>query len=164
MANNDRQWIESVSRDLVGQVAPQELPAFGPISDAYFRNPTKVLEGRTSKDEMLGFGIETGVALITPVIIEATKGVISYLKEEVKKSAKTESTNVISRFMKKVFGLFFSSDKETEQRVSELVLTPKQLKRIREIVEAEARRFKIPHDEAVRLSDAMIGRIATSQL
>src|SRR2546428_10797709 len=53
-----RDLIAEMSRDIVADVAPDELPLFRMNSTAYFKNPKKALEAREGQDDTLGLGIE----------------------------------------------------------------------------------------------------------
>src|SRR5256885_10697632 len=81
-AEAQRDLIAEMSRDIVADVAPDELPLFRMNSTAYFKNPKKALESREGQDEALGFGIEAMVPLLTPVIIAVVTEVISNLDRQ----------------------------------------------------------------------------------
>ena len=83
-ASAHTQLITDLSRDIVAQTAPQELPLFRIISEAYFQNPEKTLKAQISKDETLGFGLGEAAALLsTPFVLDAIKEVIKILAGEV---------------------------------------------------------------------------------
>jgi hypothetical protein len=63
------QLATDVARDLVGQLAPEEMPLFRATSEAYLKDPQKVLKEHTGEDEMLGFGTGEVVSLLTPVAL-----------------------------------------------------------------------------------------------
>ncbi len=69
------QIVTDVSRTLVQQIAPQELPLFGATRAAHLKNPRRALRGQTSKDEILGFGGADDVAFLTPIILTAASRV-----------------------------------------------------------------------------------------
>ena len=52
------QLVEEIARDLVGQIAPHELPLFRATSAAYFRRSARSFKTQGARDEMLGFGTE----------------------------------------------------------------------------------------------------------
>ena len=65
-----QQLILEAARDVIAEVAPQELPLVTPISTAYFANPEDTLRRRRSsrsKDKPLGFGVPADATqLLTP--------------------------------------------------------------------------------------------------
>lgn len=68
-----KELIASIARDLIAQTAPQELPLFRTTSEAYFKNPEKMLKGQAGKDEALGFGVmETASAIMASPIVSGT--------------------------------------------------------------------------------------------
>lgn len=69
------QIITDVTRALVQQVAPQELPLFGATRAAHLKKPQRALRGRLNKDEMLGFGGSDDAAFLTPIILAAASRV-----------------------------------------------------------------------------------------
>jgi hypothetical protein len=109
------QLVADLARDLVAQVAPQELPVFRANSAAYFRDPRKALTGHTGKDDMLGFGVGNVVGFLTPVVLSVLTDVVQYLSQEVSKNLQTESAPVIQDAVKRLFKKFRSPDKAQEQ-------------------------------------------------
>ena len=79
----DTQLIIDLSRDLLAQVAPQELPLFRAASQAYQSDPDALSKSGGEKDEMLGFGAGEVAALLTPAVLLITSEVVKFLAEEV---------------------------------------------------------------------------------
>jgi hypothetical protein len=52
---------------------------FAMSSQAYFKNPRKALESREGQDDTLGFGIETVLPLLTPIILAVATDVLKNL-------------------------------------------------------------------------------------
>lgn len=71
---------------IVAQVAPQELPLYRTISQAYLLSPNEIHSKPRNKDEMLGFGIPEAVTYLTPAILPILSTVIKFLAEEIKDS------------------------------------------------------------------------------
>jgi hypothetical protein len=96
--------VAAIARATVTDVAPEELPLFEPMSEAYFdhrRHPDTTRTG-----EMLGFGIDAAQAavLVTPVVLQAAQGVVSYLVTEIGSAFKEEAGPRIRAIMRKVLG------------------------------------------------------------
>ncbi|BCJ76843.1 hypothetical protein CS0771_63870 [Catellatospora sp. IY07-71] len=73
---------QDLARWVAAQVAPEEDELFTVLDAAYRKDPA-LLSGRGSgDDEMLGFGVETVAALMTPVVLAAVTEVMRYLTEQ----------------------------------------------------------------------------------
>ena len=154
------QLVADVARDQVEQVAPQEAPIFPLLSEAYFQDPDKMLEAQ-GKDEMLGFGLEAGAVLLTPVVMTVTREGVEFVAAEVMKSVQTQSSGLISDFVKKVFKKFRS---EAEAKGEQLPppLTREQIGRVREIALEKGRQLQLSPDQAGLLADSLAGSLATT--
>lgn len=157
----DNQLVADVARELVTQLAPQELPLFRANSEAYFRDPDQALAGQKGKDEMLGFGSGEVVVLLTPIALTVVSEVMKFIVEEVKKSAKDESSALIGDMVKKVFKKFRREDQKDEKKKDEKktspALTPDQLGRVRDMALGKARQLKLSEARAKLLADAVVG-------
>ena len=91
----DDRLVAEVARDQVEQIAPQEAAVFPLLSEAYLRDPEEALRARGGKEEMLGFGVEAGAVLLTPIIMAVTKEVVGFVAAEVVKSVRTQSSGLI---------------------------------------------------------------------
>ena len=72
---SDDALVEALARSAVEQVAPEELPLFRATSEAYFADPSSLEPGR-SRDDMLGFGVDAALVLVSPVALQVAKEVI----------------------------------------------------------------------------------------
>jgi len=161
----DNQLVAEVARELVLQLASQELPLFRANSEAYFKNPDKALAEQKGKDDMLGFGSGEVVVLLTPIALSVVTEVVKFIVEEVKKSAKDESSALISHTVKKVFKKFRPEekkkdhDKKADEKKTPPALTPDQLERVRDMALKKARQLKLSEARAKLLADAVIGSL-----
>jgi hypothetical protein len=151
------QLVKDVSRDLVTEIAPQELPLFRASSEVFFQNPDELLSGRKSKDDMLGFGTGDAVVLMTPVIMAVSQQVILFVVEQVKKSAQEESSTLIDETVKKMFKKFRS-----KEQMKPAALTAEQLAQVRKAALKKARELKLSEERAKLLADAVVGTLAVS--
>lgn len=152
--------VADVARDQVALVAPQEEMIFRMISEAYFQNPDGALKQRGGKDEMLGFGVEAGVMLLTPVILTVTKEVVEFLAGEVIKSVQTQSASIINEFVKKMFKRF--RREETKGEKLPPPLTRDQIARVRALALEKGRQFRLPENQAGLLADSLAGSLVTA--
>jgi hypothetical protein len=153
--------VAEVARDQVEQIAPQEVPIFPLLSEAYFQDPDKMLEAREGKDEMLGFGVEAGAVLLTPIVMTVTKEVVEFVAAEVMKSVQTQSSSLISELVKKMFKRFRSEGEAKGERLPP-PLTREQIGRVRELVLEKGRQLQLPPNQAELLADSLTGSLVTS--
>ena len=158
---NENQWVAELARDLISQTAPQELPLFRANSEAFFTNPEKLLAGQKGKDEMLGFGVGEAVAMMTPTVLAVTGEVVKFLMEELKKTAKDESTALVGETVKKMFKKFRPEEKKEN---SPAPLTPEQLAQVRELALKKARHLKLSDARCKLLADALVGSLAVASV
>jgi hypothetical protein len=165
------QLISEVSRDLVTQLAPGELPVFEATRESYFEDPDRVLRGEHTKDEILGFGLEGMVGQMTPVILAVMTQVIAFLSGELKKQLQTESQGFLSDVVKKMFKKFRQRmDPESAKAPAAAAAPPTApaeppavpanlLSRVREVTLQNASRLELPKDRAEMLADAVVGSL-----
>jgi hypothetical protein len=154
------QLVTEVTRDLITQMAPQEVPLVRATSEAYFRNPEKVLATHAGKDEMLGFGTGEVVTLLTPVVLAVTADVVTFLAEEFKKVFKDESATMVSVSVNALFKKLHPAEKAEKQMPPPL--TGEQLARVREIALKKARQLKLSERSAKLLADSLVGGLAVN--
>ncbi|WNG27719.1 hypothetical protein F0U62_29575 [Cystobacter fuscus] len=155
------QIISELSRDLVLQVAPGELPRFEETRAAYFEDPDKVLRGQSSQDEILGFGLGTLLTQMTPAILAVATQVVTFLVGEVKTQLKAESTGFMGEIVKRMFKRFKEEPLDKPQPPG-LAVTPEMLRRVRETTLQNATRLHLPQEQAAVLADAVVGSLSLS--
>ena len=159
-----RQLIIDVSRELMGDFAPQELPfIFRTQSEEYFKNPKKVLNGRSGRDEVLGFGMGETVTFLTPIVLAIMQDVITFLAEEVKQSLKAQAAPVINEYVARIFKRYaptpINQTVRTDAEEKSTALTADQLHSVRQLVLNGARQLKIADDKAELLANLIVGRL-----
>ena len=90
-----RQLIVDISRDVVLQLAPQELPVFRAQSRAYLADPGSTLESHGKRDSMLGFDLGATATLLTPIVLAVTTRAVEFLLQEARESLGTQSAGLI---------------------------------------------------------------------
>jgi hypothetical protein len=155
---NTHQLIAEVSRAVVAQLAPQELPLFQPTCEAYFRSPASALKVRANKDTMLGFGTGEVVALLTPIVLAIVAELVTFLTVDVRKVAADQSATMLVGFVKRMFERRRGDAKTREGAVAPL--TPDQLAQVRRRAYEKARDLKLSEAQARLLADAIAGNLA----
>jgi hypothetical protein len=144
-----KQLIASISRDLIAQAAPQELPLFPAVSEAYFKNPNKMLKDQTGKDEMLGFGVEAvSAVMMSPIVLTIVSEVVKLITEEIQESG-------IIRKMFKKFG-----HAEDEAKPVSRPLTPELMEKMHQVAFEKACQYNLSQAKAEQLADSLVAKLA----
>ena len=155
LSPEENQLIAELGRDFVAQTAPEELPIYRPLCEAYFKDPQRALRGETGKDESLGFGLSEAALLVTPLVLDVVKDIVSFLMVETVKSIKQkkpgEKRSLILRLFKKSAPV---------KDVPEPTLTPEQIAQVRRLALEKARLLSMPEGQALLLADAIAGSLA----
>ena len=139
--------VGSLGRELVSDLAPEELPLY-PSMLSQFQG-VKRGRGKESDDQILGFGGAEALTMLTPVILSFASSVWQALVAE---AAASSAQGVVEYVRARLRG-----HHETVAQP----LTTDQLKFVRTVAEREAHRLDISEGQAGLLADAMIGALAT---
>jgi hypothetical protein len=162
MAEQDeRDLIAEMSKDVVAEVAPDELPLFRMNSTAYFKNPKKALESTEAKDDTLGFGIEAVVPLLTPIVIAVVSQVIAHLEQSLSSHVASGAEGLASGGLRSVFKRGGKGTSAPAQ-LSPTQLSPAQLAEVRDIAFRKARQLKLPETQAAMLADSVVGGLVVA--
>lgn len=138
----DRERVISLARAVVSSLAPEELSIFGPVSERCVRDPERGLRiGRTG-DDVLGFGVDAAVPLLTPVAVAVAA--------ELMRSAVLRAARAVRRHR---------SEPEPE-RAPPARLTAEQLGELHEIAYRKALSVRLPDQRATALADAVVAALA----
>lgn len=150
MPDETNEIVGSIGRELVSQLAPEELPLYPSLVSQF--QGTKRGRGRkaSSDDQLLGFGAGEAMTLLTPVILSFTS---SFWQALVGEAAKNSMHGVLEYIKARRPG-------RHEVAAGPPRLTPGQLQLVRTVAEREARRLDISKSQAGLLADAMVGVLA----
>ena len=152
-----KQLISDITKELVFQNAPQELPLYRAISESFFKDPEKTLKGKTGKDEMLGFGVGAAVMFLTPIALAVTADVVIYIAEEVVKNMIEEvSSNRASDLVRKMFKKFRPAGNEGKEIPT---LSSEQLAQVHSRAFEKASQLNLPEAQARLLADSLVGSL-----
>lgn len=151
--------IADVSRDLIAQVAPQELPLFRAQSQAYFRDPNAVLKEQEGKDDMLGFGAGEAIAFLTPVALVVVTEVITFLASEIKKTVAAEGSSLLAEQLKKVLKKYRPGDTKNDPPS----LSAEQLTQVHKLAFEKARQLKLSEAQSHLLADSLVGSLTLTK-
>jgi hypothetical protein len=141
--------VTEVSRELVAEVAPEELEVVDELLADYYANPTV----HESQDNPLGFGSEF-LAASTPVIAMALQTLFNFILNEVWVSAQKESAVLIAERMKSLF------NPKKEKAEPALGLTREQLEKAKQLIKKEAIRGGMNPRKAEDLALKVVARIS----
>ncbi len=168
----ENQLITDISRRVVIDIAPLEKRAFNAISEAYFKNPEKVLRGEGVKDGLLNFGIGELAILLTPIILEVVKEVLKdLLKDSVKAPIQKYGSTLLEKiriFVGKLFGTS-SSQPAQPQHLQLLIplndknlLSKDQIKHIYKRAYESSLKLGVDASIATQIADSIISSLNIS--
>ena len=158
--STDDALVAALARASVERAAPEELPLFRATSDAYFDDPD-ALEQRRSRDEMLGFGVETAVMLVTPVALAVAKDVIEFIGTHLRARAEKEGAGAIDRVLDRLLRRGHEpADPAAPAAPAEL--TDEQLEQVRTLALEKAKQLKLSDAKAELLAESLVGSLATA--
>jgi hypothetical protein len=176
LSDTDEQAIiEGLAHSAVEKIAPEELPLFGPTSEAYF-DPARGTPAGAKSDEMLGFGVDAAAAmmLVTPVALEAAKSVVGYVVGELQSALKDEAGPMIQAFAKRLLHggakpAGSPEGKGGEEAGGQVAAKPAadeplpfsqvQLDELHKVALKTAERMGMERDKASVVADAIVGAI-----
>jgi hypothetical protein len=141
-----------VARALIREEAPQEIPIFKANSEAYFKNPARVLAQQTpGKEDMLGFGVAEATTFLTPVVLAVMGEVVTFLIAEVKKAFEKEGSSRIEQTVRNLFRKLRGPEEKPA-----VTLTQDQLREVHKRAFAKALMLKLSDARARQLADAIV--------
>lgn len=155
--------IQEISKDIVGEVAPEEMDMFDELVEEYFQNPTPPDLSAKPKDDPLGFGLGEVLVAVTPAAAAMVNEVIKYLMNETITAAKDESAEMVKKKVKKLFNPEKKDDKPAKKEEGEVrPLNKEQLEQVKKLARKQATKFGIGPDKAEKMANALVGSLALS--
>jgi hypothetical protein len=156
-ATDDTRVLE-LARAGVERAAPEELPLFGPTSEAFLEDPAS-LEREGGGDRTLGFGVESALVLVTPAALSVARELVTYVTAQVRARLADEGEGVIQRTLDRIFGGRKPSAEPAEPAPPEL--SDEQLERVRAMALEKAKQLRLSDEKAELLADSLVGSLAT---
>ncbi|KIG08985.1 hypothetical protein [Caballeronia concitans] len=153
----DRTLIRDISRDVLTQLAPEELPLFTTISDAWFADPAAAQKASRNRDAALGFGADT-VALFTPLILQVVSEILPMLGSIARKATETAVGEEVSIVIKNMFRRNDGSADVHANAEAAPALTTQELGEVHRNVIAAGKRLRLAPAETQRLADAVVAQ------
>ncbi|MEC3976972.1 hypothetical protein [Amycolatopsis sp. H20-H5] len=137
------EFVVESARKVVASLAPEELPLFDPVSQAYLRDPRKVLGDRGRPGAVLGSGIDVTIAVLSPVALAVATAVGQQLVDKASGAVVKGGTRLLGRLRGK--------NKPGERtRITRI-----QLDELRELAVERARELGLPDEEARKVGDIL---------
>ena len=150
--------VVALARASVERAAPEELPLFAATSEAYLADPS-ALDGGKQKEDVLGFGVDAAMVLVTPVALQVARAVVAMVTEKLKERAKEEGEGVLDRLLDRVL----KPDEEKPAAAEPVAeLTDEQLEQVRAVALEKARALRLSDEKATLLADSLVGTLATA--
>src|SRR5215469_12868125 len=80
----------ALSRDLIQELAPDEVALCDALVETYHRSPRAVLGARRHPDQVLGFGIEGHQDLLAPILVVLAHEAVRFSRGEIVTTLKRE--------------------------------------------------------------------------
>jgi hypothetical protein len=140
--------VGSLGRELVSDLAPEELPLY-PSLLSQFQGAKRGRRGKdSSDDQLLGFGAAEALTMLTPVILNFTS---CFWQALVAEAAQSSVHGVLAHVRSHLPG---------HHEAAAPPLTREQLELVRTVAERQGRRLHLPETQVGLLTDAMVGALA----
>jgi hypothetical protein len=150
--------VAEVARDVLAEIAPQEMPIFAAASRAYFTDPAAALKQSRSKDNVLGFGTDALAVLFTPAVLLVLSETLEYLTRVAAKATADGLAKEIPEAIKAMFKRFHSSPADTPSG-----LTKEHIAMIHGNILATAKNLRLPAEKARSLANAVTAQLVLSK-
>lgn len=178
----DREFVADLTKEIVAEVAPEELDIFDSLLQEYYENPQPPDASAGASDDPLGFGLGETLIAVTPAATAMVYAVTSYILEAAVSQFKDEGAEFARNMVKKLFQerrkkkktgkepgakepgeAAEAAEKAPDAAVSAPPpLTQEQLKHAHEVAIAEARRFGMNEAQALVMADALLRGLVLS--
>jgi hypothetical protein len=136
----DRARIVELARTAVTELAPEELPVFDPVSERCARDPERGLAIGRARDDILGFGVDVALPLLTPVAVAVAAEVLREVAVRTAAARRRRARSVVEGPAPR--------------------LTPEQLAEIHAVALRKARAARLSEPRATALADAVVAALA----
>lgn len=149
-STDERKLIAELSKEIVSQIAPEELELFDELMQEYFDNPVPPDLTVDDSDDALGFGLSEVMVAITPAAAAVTIAALGFIVSTVQQFAKDQSAELPARGLRQ----FFVDRKQAA--IAESPLTPAQLEELRRITQITAIQYGMDDERAEAMTNAVL--------
>ena len=154
-AETDR-LTAALARQVIGEIAPEELPLLDSVCRAWFTTKRSGRRRRRGHDAPLGFGPETAATILAPAVLAVCSEVARHLVDEVEQSI----AGRVSKLAGHAVGWLLSRFRTPRKAAPPAELTRDQLVRVRRLAFERGLELGLPRGRASVLADAITGSLA----
>ncbi len=149
-STDEHKLVSELSKEIVSQIAPEEIELFDELMQEYFDNPVPPDLTVDESDDALGFGLSEVMVAITPAAAAVTIAALNFIVSNLQQFTKEQSADLSSRDLRQ----FFANRKKAA--VAEALLTPAQLEELRHITQSMAIQYGMDDERAAAMTNAML--------
>lgn len=146
-----RKLIQDISKEIILDVAPEEIDLFDELVDEYFQDPQPPDTSPAAKDDPLGFGIDEALVAATPAAAAVVQVILNYVTTDLFKVAREETAEAVRGKIKTFFR------KEQNEEAEPEPLTKEQLEQIKKLARRQAMKFGMSADRADKMANSLVG-------
>jgi len=148
----DWAFLSELAREIVGEVAPEEIEIFDELVEEYYRDPTPPDLEQRATDDALGFGLGEMLAAATPAVIAMTTVVFGFAVHVATQILVDESAEFTRSRIK---GLLMG------KKVEPVPFRREHLIKARQLALEEAKKYGMVEDDAQHMADSLLRRMMT---
>ena len=153
-AETDR-LTEALARQVIGEIAPEELPLFDSVCSTWFTTRRSGRRRRRRHEDPLGFGPETAATILAPAVLAVCGEVARHLAGEAGRSL----AGRISKLVDRSVGRLLSRSRTPRKAAPPAELTRDQLVRVRQLAFERGLEVGLARERANVLADAIAGSL-----
>ena len=154
-----RAVIGDVARDILADIAPQELPIFPAVCSAYFADPSAAMRRQHKREAALGFDTEALSPLLGPAVLFVLTQVVEIVGGTIKKIATDELAKGGTAMVKGIFKKFRPPGGQT----APLPLAEAQRSLIQQKITSIGQDLKLPEEKVAQLAKAITAQLAITE-
>ncbi|NDJ55170.1 MAG: hypothetical protein GYB68_19030 [Chloroflexi bacterium] len=155
-----RDLLNDLNRDLVAEMAPEELDMFGELMSEYYADPSPPNPDEQAADDPLGFGLGETIIAVTPASAAVLTAVIHLIMQISQHMAFDE---VSDQLRVRIKSLFKKRPKDEPPPPDAPKLSADDLARVRQVAIDEAKRFGLPEERAILMGDVLYRRLSLGE-
>lgn len=145
--------IAELTKEVVSQVAPEELEMFDELIQDYFDHPAPPTVTGPATDDPLGFGLGEVIVAATPAAAAMASAAITFVLTVVIKLAEDESIELIKPRLKQLL------QPAQKEKTASFTLTREELVRLKLTMHETVRRFGVEEAQANQMSDVFVSSL-----
>ena len=146
---DEQQRTADIARAAVSQLAPEELALFDVTWPAYLASPARIRARGRRQDDMIAFGVDMVVPLVTAAALTAAGAALQLIAE---RAGESFGRRVLRRLRQ-----LLRRGRQPAAVSGAVDLTPEMITRIRQVAHRQALAFDLSDERAGLLADAIVG-------